>query len=63
MPRSTSTRCGGILDRLAVEDFAVENGDRPVREVALEVLVRVGWALSEQRATAQVDGQLHPERG
>jgi len=32
-----------ILDRLAVEDFAVENGDRPVREVALEVLVRAGW--------------------
>jgi hypothetical protein len=32
-----------ILDRLAAEDFAVENGDRPVREVALEVLVRAGW--------------------
>jgi hypothetical protein len=52
-----------ILDRLGVEDFAVENGDRPVREVALEVLDRAGWADSMQRATAQVDGHLHPERG
>ena len=31
------------LDRLAGEDFAVENGDRPVRDVALEVLARAGW--------------------
>ena len=32
-----------ILDRRAVEDFVVENGDRPVREVAIEVLSRCGW--------------------
>jgi hypothetical protein len=52
-----------ILDRLAVEDFAVENGARPVREVALEVLARAGWALPKQRVAAQVDDHLHPERG
>jgi adenylylsulfate kinase len=33
-----------ILGRLAVEDFTVENGDRPVRDVAVEVIVRAGWA-------------------
>lgn len=32
-----------ILGRLACEDFTVENGDRPVREVANDVLVRAGW--------------------
>jgi adenylylsulfate kinase len=32
-----------ILERAAIEDFTVENGDRPVREVALEVLERAGW--------------------
>ena len=32
-----------ILVRLSFEDFAVENGDRPVREVALEVVARAGW--------------------
>jgi len=53
----------GILARLAVEDFAVQNGDRPVREVALEVLARAGWTSLKQGATAQVDGHLHPERG
>jgi hypothetical protein len=26
-----------------VEDFVVENADRPVREVAVEVLTRSGW--------------------
>jgi predicted kinase len=39
-----------VLDRLACEDFAVENGDRPVREVALEVLARAGWVSSEDIA-------------
>jgi adenylylsulfate kinase len=32
-----------ILCRLGHEEFTVENGDRPVREVALEVLARAGW--------------------
>jgi hypothetical protein len=32
-----------VLGRLAHEDFIVENGNRSVREVALDVLVRAGW--------------------
>jgi adenylylsulfate kinase len=32
-----------ILDRVGIEDFSVDNGDRPLREVALEVLARAGW--------------------
>jgi adenylylsulfate kinase len=32
-----------ILDSAKVEDFSVDNGDRPLREVALEVLTRAGW--------------------
>jgi hypothetical protein len=36
-----------ILGRLAPEDFAVDNGDRPVRDVALEVLTRAGWVSSK----------------
>jgi predicted kinase len=31
------------LDRLAHEDFMVENDQRPVRDVAVEVLDRAGW--------------------
>jgi len=26
-----------------MEDFCVDNGDRPLRDVALEVLTRAGW--------------------
>ena len=32
-----------ILERGGIDDFTVENGDRPVREVAVEVLRRAGW--------------------
>lgn len=31
-----------ILDRAKIEDFSVDNGDRPLREVALEILTRAG---------------------
>jgi predicted kinase len=37
------------LDRLAHEDFVVENDQRPVREVAVEVLDRAGWITTAQR--------------
>jgi adenylylsulfate kinase len=36
-----------ILDRSACEDFTVENGDRSVRDVAIDVLVRAGWVSPE----------------
>lgn len=32
-----------ILDEAKIEDFSVDNGDRPLREVALEVLARARW--------------------
>jgi adenylylsulfate kinase len=32
-----------ILDSGRLEDFSVDNGARPLREVALEVLTRAGW--------------------
>jgi adenylylsulfate kinase len=41
-----------ILDRLGCEDFEVENGERPLREVAIEVLVRAGWLSGEQASSA-----------
>jgi hypothetical protein len=31
------------LEELAVEDFSVVNDARPIREVALEVLDKLGW--------------------
>ena len=38
-----------ILDKARVEDFSVDNGDRPLREVALEVLTHAGWSITERR--------------
>lgn len=32
-----------ILDKAGIEDFSVDNSERPLREVALEVLSRAGW--------------------
>lgn len=40
-----------ILGRLAHEDFTVENGNRSVREVALDVLVRAGWVPMTKAST------------
>jgi hypothetical protein len=36
-------KLNAILDRAQLEDFAVTNEERPLTEVALEVLVRAGW--------------------
>lgn len=36
-----------LLDARRAEDFVVENGGRPVRDVALEVLMRSGWIAPE----------------
>ena len=36
-------KLNGILDRAQLEDFAVTNEDRPLAEVAIEVMVRAGW--------------------
>jgi hypothetical protein len=42
----------GILERRAHEDFVVENGLRPPREVAIEILLRAGWISNRQAAEA-----------
>ncbi len=46
------------LDHLACEDFVAENCSRPVREVALDVLVRAGWVPPEAVATRLVSDEL-----
>jgi hypothetical protein len=45
---SRTVELEAILGRLACEDFTVENGNRSVREVALDVLVRAGWVTMAQ---------------
>jgi adenylylsulfate kinase len=42
------------LDRACLEDFVVENGDRPVRRVALEVLLGAGWISRQQAESSDV---------
>ncbi|MEY2426412.1 MAG: hypothetical protein QOI61_1984 [Actinomycetota bacterium] len=32
-----------LMDHAAVHDLLVENGERPVRDVAMEILQRAGW--------------------
>lgn len=48
-----SIELDGILERVACEDFTVENDSRLAREVALEVLAHTGWP----------DASLAAERG
>ena len=39
-----STKLAAILERMAIEDFTVDNGPgRQLGEVAYEVLTRAGW--------------------
>ncbi len=45
-----------ILEDVACEAFVVENGPRPVREVALEVLVRAGWITPPDAAPNPSEG-------
>jgi hypothetical protein len=35
-----------ILDQASIDHFSVDNGDRPLREVASEVLARAGWLVN-----------------
>ena len=39
-----------ILDASSLPDFVVTNDERPIREVALEILERAGWPTSIARA-------------
>jgi hypothetical protein len=38
-----TTELNAILDAADVADFCIDNGDRPVADVAAEVLARAGW--------------------
>ena len=38
-------KLNAILDRAQLEDFAVPNENRPLTEVATELLVRAGWII------------------
>jgi hypothetical protein len=48
---SRTVELEAVLDRGGCEDFAVDNGSRPIRDVAIEVLVRAGWLTSGPSAT------------
>ena len=50
---SRTVELESTLDQLGCEDFTVPNGNRPVGEVALEVLVRAGW-ISANDVTTQL---------
>jgi adenylylsulfate kinase len=48
---SRTVQLEAILGRLGYEDFIVDNGDRSVREVALDVLVHAGWVPMARAST------------
>jgi hypothetical protein len=45
-----------IMGAAHLEDFTVDNGERPVREVAVEVLTRAGWLPPMARYTSSGAG-------
>jgi hypothetical protein len=50
---------GSIPGRLGCGEFTVENGGRPVRDVALGVLIRAGWVTEEgKRQLSQADRRV-----
>jgi hypothetical protein len=52
---SRTVELDAILDRLPCVDFIIENGDRPVRDVALDVLINAQWITAEQADNARLD--------
>ena len=44
----------GILEQRAHEDLVVDNGVRPPRDVAIEILLRAGWISGQQAQDASV---------
>ena len=56
---SRTAELDASLDRLSCVDFIIENGDRTVRDVALDVLVRAAWVTVEDADT--VRARLDPE--
>jgi hypothetical protein len=52
---SRTVELEAILDRLPCVDFIVENGDRTLRNAALDVLVQAGWVTAEDADTVRLD--------
>jgi adenylylsulfate kinase len=52
---SRTAELEAILDRLPGVDFTIENGDRTVRDVALDVLVHAGWVTAEDADTVRLE--------
>lgn len=46
---SRSVELEKVLDEVGSCDFEVDNGDRPIRQVAAEVLQRAGWSETSTR--------------
>jgi hypothetical protein len=57
---SRTVELEAILDRLACVDFVVENGDRTLRDAALDVLVHAGWVTAEDADTVRLDSLGSP---
>jgi hypothetical protein len=54
---SRTVQLDAILDRLSCVDFVVENGDRAIRDVALDVLVHAEWVTAAEADQARLDPQ------
>jgi predicted kinase len=52
---SRTVELDAILDRLGCVTFTVENGQRMLRDVALDVLIRAKWVTAEEAAAARLD--------
>jgi hypothetical protein len=51
---SRTVELEAILDRLPCVDFVIENGDRPVRDVALDVLIHAQWVTAAAAAAVRL---------
>jgi hypothetical protein len=54
---SRTVELDAILDKLSCVDFTIENGDRTLRDVALDVLVHAEWVTAAEADTVRPDPQ------
>jgi hypothetical protein len=54
---SRTAELDAILDRLPCVDFTIDNGDRTVRDVALDVLIHAAWVTAADADTVRLDPQ------
>jgi hypothetical protein len=48
-------RAAGAAIEAGAKAPSLENGDKPVRDVALDVLIRAAWVTAEDADTARLD--------